>query len=148
MLGKPRIRLNNLKTSLRFPCLGLNPIIDSICPRNSLHHTGMSGYKSSRVSFFQKYYSRQLLPFFKIFALSNVFITIIIIIIFLVIIIILMCNFKYLVSQLVFMPSLFLIQNSECILFTQLSLFLWIGHGKLNSLPTFQRVKFGFALGL
>ena len=30
MLGKPRIRLNNLKTSLRFPCLGLNPIIDSI----------------------------------------------------------------------------------------------------------------------
>ena len=45
-LGKPRIRLNNLKTSLRFPCLGLNPIIesinlqrmlliDSICPLNS-----------------------------------------------------------------------------------------------------------------
>ena len=30
MLGKPHIRLNNLKTSLRFPCLGLNPIIDSI----------------------------------------------------------------------------------------------------------------------
>ena len=30
MLGKPCIRLNNLKTSLRFPCLGLNPIIDSI----------------------------------------------------------------------------------------------------------------------
>ena len=30
MLGKPRIRLNNRKTSLRFPCLGLNPIIDSI----------------------------------------------------------------------------------------------------------------------
>ena len=30
MLGKPRIRLNNLKTSLRFPCRGLNPIIDSI----------------------------------------------------------------------------------------------------------------------
>ena len=30
MLGKPRIGLNNLKTSLRFPCLGLNPIIDSI----------------------------------------------------------------------------------------------------------------------
>ena len=30
MLGKPRIRLNNLKTSLRSPCLGLNPIIDSI----------------------------------------------------------------------------------------------------------------------
>ena len=30
MLGKPRIRLNNLKTSLRFPCIGLNPIIDSI----------------------------------------------------------------------------------------------------------------------
>ena len=30
MLGKPRIRLNNLKNSLRFPCLGLNPIIDSI----------------------------------------------------------------------------------------------------------------------
>ena len=29
-LGKPRIRLTNLKTSLRFPCLGLNPIIDSI----------------------------------------------------------------------------------------------------------------------
>ena len=30
MLGKPRITLNNLKTSLRFPCLGLNSIIDSI----------------------------------------------------------------------------------------------------------------------
>ena len=30
MLGKPRIRLNNLKTSLRFHCLGLIPIIDSI----------------------------------------------------------------------------------------------------------------------
>ena len=30
MLGKPRIRLNNLKTSLRCPCLGLNSIIDSI----------------------------------------------------------------------------------------------------------------------
>ena len=30
MLGKSHIRLNNLKTSLRFPCLGLNPIIDSI----------------------------------------------------------------------------------------------------------------------
>ena len=30
MLGKPPIRQNNLKTSLRFPCLGLNPIIDSI----------------------------------------------------------------------------------------------------------------------
>ena len=30
MLGKPRIRLNNLKTIPRFPCLGLNPIIDSI----------------------------------------------------------------------------------------------------------------------
>ena len=27
MLGKPRIRQNNLKTSLRFPCLGLNPIM-------------------------------------------------------------------------------------------------------------------------
>ena len=25
-----RIRLNNLKTSLTFPCRGLNPIIDSI----------------------------------------------------------------------------------------------------------------------
>ena len=30
VLFKPRIRLNNLKTNLRFPCLGLNPIIDSI----------------------------------------------------------------------------------------------------------------------
>ena len=30
MLGKPRIRLNNLKSSLRCPCLGLNPIIDSV----------------------------------------------------------------------------------------------------------------------
>ena len=30
MLDKPRIRLNNLKTSLSFSCLGLNPIIDSI----------------------------------------------------------------------------------------------------------------------
>ena len=30
MLGKPRIRQNKLNTSLRFPCLGLNPIIDSI----------------------------------------------------------------------------------------------------------------------
>ena len=30
MLSKPHIRLNNLLTSLRFPYLGLNPIIDSI----------------------------------------------------------------------------------------------------------------------
>ena len=30
MLGRPRIRLNKLKTSLRFPYLGLNPIIVSI----------------------------------------------------------------------------------------------------------------------
>ena len=30
MLGKPRIRLNNLKISLRFPCLRFNLIIDSI----------------------------------------------------------------------------------------------------------------------
>ena len=30
MLDKPHKRLNNLKTSLRFPCLGLNPIIESI----------------------------------------------------------------------------------------------------------------------
>ena len=30
MLGKPRIRLNDLKTSLRFPCLGLHPIVDSV----------------------------------------------------------------------------------------------------------------------
>ena len=30
MLGKPRIRLNNLKTRIRFPCLGLNPIRDFI----------------------------------------------------------------------------------------------------------------------
>ena len=29
-LSQPRIRLNNLNTSLRFPCLGLNPIIDYI----------------------------------------------------------------------------------------------------------------------
>ena len=30
MLGKPRIRLNNLKTSLRVPFLGLKSIIDFI----------------------------------------------------------------------------------------------------------------------
>ena len=30
MLGKPRIRQNSLKTNLRFPCLDLNPTIDSI----------------------------------------------------------------------------------------------------------------------
>ena len=30
MRGLPSIRLNNLKTGLRFPCLGLNSIIDSI----------------------------------------------------------------------------------------------------------------------
>ena len=30
MLGKPRISPNNLKISLRFPYLGLSPIIDSI----------------------------------------------------------------------------------------------------------------------
>ena len=34
MLGKPRIRLNNLKTIMRFPCLGLNSIIDSISHTN------------------------------------------------------------------------------------------------------------------
>ena len=31
MLSKPRMRLNNLKTSLEFPCLGLSPIIDFFC---------------------------------------------------------------------------------------------------------------------
>ena len=36
MFGKPRIRLNNLTTSLRFLCLGLNPIIDSISPAYGL----------------------------------------------------------------------------------------------------------------
>ena len=30
MLGKPRIRLNNLETSLRFPYLCLSPIMDSV----------------------------------------------------------------------------------------------------------------------
>ena len=30
LLGKPQIRLNDLKTSLRTPCPGVNPIIDSI----------------------------------------------------------------------------------------------------------------------
>ena len=30
MLGKPHIRQNNLKISLKFPCLGLSPIINSI----------------------------------------------------------------------------------------------------------------------
>ena len=30
MLGQPSIRLNNTKTSLIFPCLGLNVIIESI----------------------------------------------------------------------------------------------------------------------
>ena len=29
-IGLPSISLNNLKTSLRFPCLGLNAMIDSI----------------------------------------------------------------------------------------------------------------------
>ena len=37
MLGKPRIRLNNLKTSLKIPRLGLNPITDSIIPHNNIH---------------------------------------------------------------------------------------------------------------
>ena len=36
MLGKPRIRLNNLKTSLGFPCLGLNPIIICISPMDEI----------------------------------------------------------------------------------------------------------------
>ena len=35
MFGKPRIGQNNLKTSLRFPCFSLHPIIDSI---NSCHY--------------------------------------------------------------------------------------------------------------
>ena len=39
MLGKPRIRLNNLETCLRFPCLGLDPIIDSI---NLIYHKTFS----------------------------------------------------------------------------------------------------------
>ena len=39
--------LNNLKTCLRFPCLGLNPIIDSFSPtcamsENSLSAIGMN----------------------------------------------------------------------------------------------------------
>ena len=37
MLGKPRIRLNNLKTSLRFLRPSLNPIIDSISLGTPLH---------------------------------------------------------------------------------------------------------------
>ena len=37
MLDKPRIRLNNLKTSLKFLCPGLNPIIDSISLGTPLH---------------------------------------------------------------------------------------------------------------
>ena len=32
MFGKPHVRLNNLKTSLRFPCHALNSIIDSVNP--------------------------------------------------------------------------------------------------------------------
>ena len=36
MLGKPRISLNNLKTSPRLPCLGLNPIIECINRSNAL----------------------------------------------------------------------------------------------------------------
>ena len=43
------------------------------------------------------------------------------------------------------MTSLFLLQYSECMLSTQLSFFLWTGHGKLNFLATFQRVNFGFS---
>ena len=38
MLGKPPIRLNNLKTNLRFPCLGLNPIIDTISLDSSANY--------------------------------------------------------------------------------------------------------------
>ena len=37
MRGKARMRLNNLKISLRFPCLGCNPIIDSINLNASYH---------------------------------------------------------------------------------------------------------------
>ena len=49
VLGKPRIRLNNLKRSLRFPCLGFNPIIDSINLLNALVH--ISGLKqTSKIS--------------------------------------------------------------------------------------------------
>ena len=39
MLGKPRIRLDNLKTSMRFPCVGLNSFIDSI----NLYHRDHTG---------------------------------------------------------------------------------------------------------
>ena len=38
-LGKPRIKLNNLKTSLRLHCLGLNLIIDSINPLSNISVT-------------------------------------------------------------------------------------------------------------
>ena len=55
MLGKPRIRLNNLKTSLRFPCLGLNPIIDSVnlLIKNSSDTNGsdvISAFSSNQVN--------------------------------------------------------------------------------------------------
>ena len=51
MLCKPRIRLNNLKSSLRFPCLGLNPIIDSI---NILFHQRM---QLRLISYFYLYFN-------------------------------------------------------------------------------------------
>ena len=43
-LGKPRIRLNNLKINLRFLCLGLNFIIDSI---------NLSAYRHETKIFFE-----------------------------------------------------------------------------------------------
>ena len=38
ILGKPHIRLNNLKTNQRFPCLCLNPIILSFNYNIVCHH--------------------------------------------------------------------------------------------------------------
>ena len=46
------MRLNNLKTNLRFPCLGLNPIIDSISLLQSLSFENRTQLKLDEPSTF------------------------------------------------------------------------------------------------
>ena len=66
-LFKSHIRLNNLKTRLRFPCLGIHPIIDSIKIQNNV-----------TISSIMRIYCTYFFPFpadFKNPSLSSLFIS-------------------------------------------------------------------------
>ena len=63
MLGKPPIRLNNLKTSLRFTCLGLNPIIDSIILWTTKHLLAASSLWPTSISHLLGVFTHLYFPF-------------------------------------------------------------------------------------